>query len=98
MRKLIVAVSALALAVPAAPAAALAPAKQQTQAWRGTDGRLYCKRADGTIGLVSVGATGLLPGRGIDRSGNRSSGSILGGALGALLGRQVARNMMNRCR
>lgn len=98
MRKLLVAISALALAVPAAPAAALAPAKQQTQTWWGPDGRLYCKRQDGTIGLVAGGAAGLLGGRAIDRSGSRSSGSLLGGALGALLGRHVERKMINRCR
>ena len=98
MRKLLMAVSALALAVPSVPAAALAPEKQQTQAWRGSDGRLYCRRSDGTSGLVAAGAGGRFTGFSVDRSGSRSSGSALGGALGALLGRQVERNMMNRCR
>ena len=98
MRKLIVAVSALALAVPAVPAAALAPAKQQTQAWRGSDGRLYCKRTDGTLGIVAGGAGGLLAGRATDRSGSRNSRATLGGALGSLLGRQAERNLIERCR
>jgi hypothetical protein len=99
MRKLILAASALTLAVPAVPAAALTYANpQQAQTWRGSDGRVYCKRPNGTIGLVIGGAAGALAGRAVDKNASRATGSILGGAIGALLGRQVEKQMAPRCR
>lgn len=98
MRKLILALSAAAMTVPAVPAAAIGPAQQQAQTWRGEDGRLYCKRPNGTTGIVIGGAAGALAGRAFDRSGSRATGTVLGGALGALLGRHVQRNMASRCR
>ena len=98
MRKLILALSAATLTLPAIPAAAMAPSSQQAQAWRGSDGRMYCKRPNGTTGLIVGGAAGVLAGRGVDTRGNRTTGTVLGGAIGALLGRQVERNMAKRCR
>lgn len=98
MRKLILAASAFTLTVPALPSAALAHGAQQTQTWRGSDGRVYCKRPNGTTGLIVGGAAGVLAGRAIDKKGSRATGSILGGALGALLGRHVERNVVSRCR
>ena len=99
MRKLILAVSAAAMTVPAMPAAAIGPApQQQAQMWRGEDGRLYCKRPNGTTGLVIGGAAGALAGRAFDRNGSRTTGTVLGGALGALLGRHMQRNVASRCR
>ena len=98
MRKLVLALSAATLAIPANPSAALAQAPQQQQAWRGQDGRLHCKRPNGTTGLVVGGAAGVLAGRAVDTRGNRTTGTVLGGALGALLGRHVQRNVISRCR
>ena len=98
MRNLILAASALTLAVPAMPAAALTSAPQQAQTWRGADGRTYCKRPNGTTGLLVGGAAGLIAGRAVDRNASRATGSILGGAIGALLGRQVERQSAPRCR
>jgi hypothetical protein len=98
MRKLILAASALTLAVPAMPASAFTYGAQQAQTWRGADGRTYCKRPNGTTGLVIGGAAGVLAGRAVDRSASRTTGSVLGGAIGALLGRQVERQMKSRCR
>jgi hypothetical protein len=95
MRKLILAASALTLAV---PASAIVYGPQQAQTWRGADGRTYCKRPNGTTGLVIGGAAGVLAGRAVDKSSSRATGSILGGALGALLGRQVEKQMKSRCR
>jgi outer membrane lipoprotein SlyB len=99
----LLALSAAALAVPALPSAALAYGAQQQQsyhgpAWRGQDGRLYCKRSNGTTGLIVGGAAGVLAGRTVDTRGERTTGTILGGALGALLGRHAERNMIRRCR
>jgi hypothetical protein len=100
VRKLILALSAAAMTVPAMPAAAIGPAPQHAhvQSWRGEDGRLYCKRPNGTTGLVIGGAAGALAGRAFDRNGARTTGTVLGGALGALLGRHMQRNVASRCR
>jgi len=66
------------------------------QVWRGNDGRYYCRRGNGTTGLVIGAAGGALLGREIDGGRNRTVGTIVGAAAGALLGREVQRSM--RCR
>ena len=66
------------------------------QVWRGSDGRYYCRRGNGTTGLVIGAAGGALVGRAIDTRGERTTGTILGAAAGALLGREVQRSM--KCR
>ena len=67
--------------------------------WQGEDGRYYCKRSNGTTGLLIGGAAGALVGRAIDTHGSRTTGTILGAAAGALLGREVDRNRRtSRCR
>lgn len=100
MRKLVLALSAATLAIPAAPTAALAydGQQQQAQTWRGQDGRVYCRKPNGTTGLIAGGAAGLIAGRAIDRRGERTTGTVLGGALGALLGRHLQRNVRVKCR
>jgi hypothetical protein len=60
--------------------------------WRGEDGRYYCRRRNGTTGLIVGGAVGALLGREIDGGSNRTLGTILGGAGGALLGRELERS------
>src|SRR5690606_36074320 len=64
--------------------------------WRGRDGRYYCRRGNGTTGLVIGAAGGALAGRAIDTRGGRATGTILGAAAGALLGREVEKEL--RCR
>ncbi len=66
------------------------------QVWQGRDGRYYCRRGNGTTGLVIGAAGGALLGRVIDSRGERTTGTILGAAAGALIGREVQRNL--RCR
>ena len=67
--------------------------------YRGTDGRYYCKRSDGTTGLIAGGAAGGILGNVIDGGRSRTVGTLLGGALGALAGRAVERNQQEiRCR
>ena len=67
--------------------------------WRGNDGRYYCKRGNGTTGLLIGGAAGALVGRAIDTRGSRATGTILGAAAGALVGREIDRNRKRaRCR
>ncbi len=63
----------------------------RARSWRGNDGRYYCRRSNGTTGLLIGGAAGALLGRGIDTRGDRATGTVLGAAAGALLGRSVDR-------
>jgi opacity protein-like surface antigen len=70
----------------------------QDEVYRGSDGRYYCKRSDGTTGLIVGGAGGALLGNVIDGGRSRTAGTLIGGALGALLGRSVDQNSDVRCR
>ncbi|OJW63059.1 MAG: hypothetical protein BGO57_08775 [Sphingomonadales bacterium 63-6] len=65
--------------------------------WRGNDGRYYCKRDNGTTGLIIGAAGGALVGRTIDTRGDRTLGTVLGAAVGGLLGREIDRGEA-RCR
>lgn len=65
--------------------------------WRGRDGRYYCRRDNGTTGLIIGAAGGALAGRAVDTQGERATGTIVGAALGALLGREIDRGEL-RCR
>lgn len=65
--------------------------------WEGDDGRYYCKRSNGTTGLIVGAAAGALAGRAVDTRGERATGTILGAAAGALLGREITRGNV-RCR
>lgn len=65
--------------------------------WRGRDGRYYCKRSNGTTGLIIGAGVGALLGRAIDTRGERATGTILGAAGGALLGREIEQSNA-RCR
>lgn len=67
------------------------------QTWRGRDGRYYCRRDNGTTGLLIGGAAGGLIGNGIAGRGDRTLGTLLGIAGGALLGREIDRSD-SRCR
>lgn len=71
----------------------------QDEVYRGSDGRYYCRRSDGTTGLIVGGAGGALLGNVIDGGRRRGAGTLIGGALGALLGRAVEQNQAQvRCR
>jgi outer membrane lipoprotein SlyB len=104
MRNLILALSAATLTVPALPAAPAFASHQVSayhgKTWRGSDGRIRCRKPNGTTGLIVGGAAGALAGRAIDSRGSRTTGTVLGAAVGALLGRHVERNVIsgNRCR
>src|SRR3954464_9478586 len=112
MRKLILAVSATAMAVPATFAVPIDSAQAQRYSryydrngnyvgptWRGRDGRYYCRRSNGTTGLVVGGAAGALIGHSLDGGRNPAPGTTLGAAAGALIGREVQRSHSSRhCR
>lgn len=64
--------------------------------YSGNDGRYYCRRSDGTTGLIVGGVAGALIGREVaGRRGDRTVGAILGAAGGALLGRAIDRSGNN---
>ncbi len=67
--------------------------------YRGNDGRYYCKRSDGTTGLIVGGAAGGILGNVIDGGRSRTVGTLLGAALGGLAGRTIDQNQQQvRCR
>ena len=67
--------------------------------YAGYDGRYYCRRSDGTTGLIIGGVAGGLLGNVIDGGRSRILGTLLGGGAGALAGRAVEQNQSQvRCR
>lgn len=61
------------------------------QIWRGYDNRYYCRRNDGTTGLIIGGLTGGTLGNVLAPGGSKVLGSIIGGTLGAVIGNSVDR-------
>jgi hypothetical protein len=59
--------------------------------YRGRDNRYYCRRSDGTTGLVVGALGGGVLGNVIAPGGSKTLGSILGGGLGAILGSSIDR-------
>ena len=101
MRKITMALCAAAMTMPAAvpaPAFAFDRDGYHGKTWKGRDGRTYCRRKNGTTGLLIGGAAGALIGRSIDGGNNRATGTILGAAAGALLGREADKSRGFRCR
>lgn len=68
------------------------PLRDNDNIYRGRDGRYYCKRDDGTAGLVVGGIAGGILGNIIAPGGSKTLGTIIGGAAGALGGREIDRN------
>jgi hypothetical protein len=59
--------------------------------YRGYDGRFYCRRSDGTTGLIIGAIGGGVLGSSIAQGGSQTVGALLGGALGALIGQSIDR-------
>lgn len=64
---------------------------RRTRIYRGYDDRYYCRRSDGTTGLIVGAALGGLLGSQIDRGQSNIAGVLIGGGAGALLGREIDR-------
>ena len=67
--------------------------------YAGSNGQYYCKRSDGTTGLIVGAAGGGILGNVIDGGHSRAVGTLLGAAVGGLAGRAVDQNNSQvRCR
>ena len=99
MRKFTLAIAAATLTLPAIPTAAVAnhDGYYHGKTWRDSQGRLRCRRSNGTVGIIVGGAAGALVGRAVDGGRNRTVGTVVGAAAGALAGREIARSR-RRCR
>ncbi|HKR91266.1 glycine zipper 2TM domain-containing protein [Novosphingobium sp.] len=73
------------------------PLSRDSYVWRGRDGRYYCRRDNGTTGLIIGAGVGALAGHEIAGRGDRTLGALLGGAVGGLIGREIDRGEL-RCR
>ena len=65
--------------------------------YRGRDGRYYCRRSDGTTGLIVGAAAGGTLGAIIAPGGSEVLGALIGGAAGAVIGKSVDQGEV-RCR
>ncbi|MGK6319418.1 glycine zipper 2TM domain-containing protein [Sphingomonas sp. DT-204] len=111
MRNLLLAIGAATLVIPTAAVVPISDVASYGKAeaqrhkrykyreWRGRDGRYYCRKPDGTTGLIVGGVAGALVGRTVDTRGDRSLGTLLGAGAGALAGREIERSgSKRRCR
>jgi outer membrane lipoprotein SlyB len=57
--------------------------------YRGSDNRYYCRRDDGTTGLIVGGVSGAVLGTIIAPGGSKVLGTIIGAGAGALIGRAI---------
>ncbi|TMJ17316.1 MAG: glycine zipper 2TM domain-containing protein [Alphaproteobacteria bacterium] len=64
--------------------------------YRGSNGTYYCRRRDGTVGLVVGAGVGALLGNAIAPRGSNTIGTLLGAAAGAAIGSAIERGEV-RC-
>jgi hypothetical protein len=65
--------------------------------YRGNNGRYYCRRDDGTTGLLIGGVAGGVLGNLLSNGGSSTLATLLGAGGGALLGRSIDRGNV-KCR
>jgi Glycine zipper 2TM domain len=56
--------------------------------YRGDDGRYYCRRSDGTMGLIAGAAIGGLIGNQLAPGKSATLGTLLGAGAGAVIGQE----------
>jgi hypothetical protein len=71
--------------------------RRNDMVYQGRDGRYYCKRNDGTTGLIVGGIAGGVLGSIIAPGGSKTLGTLLGAAGGAAIGTSVDKDNV-RCR
>lgn len=64
---------------------------RQTRIYRGNNGNFYCRRNDGTTGLVVGAALGGVLGNSLSSGNSGLLGTLLGAGAGGLLGREIDR-------
>ena len=100
MRKLMLALSAATMVattmIPLTPVEARK--NYQYREWRGRDGRTYCRKSNGTTGLVVGGVTGALVGNGVAGRGDKTLGTIVGGVAGAFGGQAIDKTITKKRR
>ena len=60
--------------------------------YRGSDNRYYCRRSDGTTGLIVGGIAGGVLGGVIAPGDSNTLGALLGAGVGAVIGRSIDRH------
>jgi hypothetical protein len=65
--------------------------------YRGSNGQYYCRRSDGTTGLIVGAIAGGALGNALAPGGSETLGTILGAGAGAVIGQEVERGNA-RCR
>lgn len=70
---------------------------RDSRIWKGRDGNYYCKRDNGTTGLVIGAGVGALAGHELAGNGDKTLGVLLGAAIGGVLGREIDRGSL-QCR
>lgn len=70
---------------------------RRDRVYRGMDGRYYCRRSDGTTGLVVGAALGAILGNAVTRGDSSVPGTILGATAGAVIGKEIDQGQL-RCR
>ena len=63
--------------------------RRDDRIYRGSDNRYYCKRDDGTTGLIIGGVSGAVLGTIIAPGESKVLGTIIGAGAGALIGRAI---------
>lgn len=70
---------------------------ERERIYRGDDGRYYCRRTDGSTGLIVGTIAGGVLGNSLAPGGSEILGTVLGAVAGALAGQAIDRNDV-RCR
>lgn len=70
---------------------------ERDRIYRGQDGRYYCRRSNGTTGLVVGAIAGGVLGNVIAPGGSETLGTILGAIAGGIAGREIDRGDV-KCR
>jgi hypothetical protein len=70
---------------------------QDERVYRGNDGRYYCRRSDGTTGLIVGALAGGVLGNIIAPGGSKTLGTIIGAGGGAIAGSAIDQSSA-RCR
>ncbi|MBR0553245.1 glycine zipper 2TM domain-containing protein [Stakelama marina] len=65
--------------------------RRDMRVYRGYDGRYYCRRSDGTTGLIVGAALGGLLGNQLGRGDSTLLTTVIGAGAGGLIGREIDR-------